>query len=98
MIVATGSAIAAVLVGIGTLLVTISNGRKTAAAAARVEEVHVLVDGAQTELKKEIARLSEVIAGLTGKQGDVKNAEVTAGNAKDSVKMSKDLMDKLPNG
>lgn len=65
---------------------------------AQIAEVHILVDGAQTELKKEIARLSEIIAGLTGTKGDVKNAEVTADIAKDSAQLSKDLIDKLPNG
>lgn len=109
MIVATGSAIAAVLVASGTLIVSLRNGRMAVAAAksametakesaSKIEEVHVLVNGGLTEHKKEIARLSGIIAKLTGAAGDESHAATTADQAKDSVKLSKDMMDKLPNG
>lgn len=104
-IVAIGTAIAAVLVALGTLFVSINNGRmakeakKTATdSASKIEEVHVLVNGGLTEHKKEIARLSAIIARLTGAHSDETHAETTADQAKDSVKLSKDMMDKLPNG
>lgn len=109
MIVATGSAIAAVLVAAGTLIVSLRNGRMAVAAAKaametaqqsanKIEEVHVLVNGGLTEHKKEIARLSAIIAKLTGARSDETHADTTADQAKDSVKLSKDMMDKLPNG
>lgn len=98
LVTALGIAIATLVSSLAALIVAVKSGKTSADNKAKIEEVHVLVNGKETELKKEIARLSKIIAGLTGDKSDENHAETTADQAKDSVKMSKDLMDKLPNG
>lgn len=109
LVTALGITIATLFSSLTALIVAILSNRKAATAAKvaedtatvntkKIEEVHVLVNGGLTEQKKEIARLSAIIADLTGAKSDVSHAETTADQAKDSVKLSKDMMDKLPNG
>jgi len=71
MIVALGTAFAAVVTAIGTLISSIRNGKKIEQNTAKVAEVHVLVNSRMTDALQQIATLSLKVANLTGDKADI---------------------------
>ena len=74
-ILAIGTAMASVIVAIGTFVMTLRNGRKT-------EQVHKLVNSEMQKTKDEVARLTNIIANLTGTPADRRSSDEAAGRAK----------------
>jgi uncharacterized small protein (DUF1192 family) len=74
MIVALGTAAAAVIAAIGTLISSLRN-------AGKLKEIHVLVNSRMTEALNKIALLTDRIATLTGNPADKASAKDAANQA-----------------
>jgi hypothetical protein len=74
MIVALGTALAAVIAAVGTLISSLRN-------AGKLKEIHVLVNSRMTEALNKIASLSDRVATLTGKAEDKASAKDAANQA-----------------
>ena len=76
LIVAVGTAVAAIITSIATFLSSMRNGRK-------VDQIHTLVNSKMTDAKQEIARLSQRVAMLTGDKDDMQRASAATSAVSD---------------
>lgn len=74
MVVAMGTAAAAVIAAVGTLIVSIRNGKKIEATSSKIQEIHVLVNSRMTDALRQISELSTRVAFLTGDKADADRA------------------------